>query len=419
MTKPSLAAPPSKTQPVELRRALNLPLLTLYGLGVTIGAGIYVLVGKVAGYAGMGAPLSFLGAAILVAFSALSFAELAVRMPKSAGEALYVREGFGSPRLGLIVGLMVVASGVISSSVIVQGAVGYLQQLLPLPTTLGIILVIAILVVVAVWGITQSVTLAGIVTVLEISGLLLVIGAGLLAEPRPDFAVSDFAPQLHAEAWFGVLAGITLAFFAFIGFEDMVNVAEEVKQVEYTLPRAILLTLIVSSLLYIVVAAIALKVLSPAELTASSAPLAEIWQRGFSSAPGVLSVIAVFATLNGALIQMIMSSRVLYGLGCQGALPAIVSRLHPRTQTPVIATALVGAVILALALSFSLERLAELTSAVVLAVFTLVNMALVRLKLTRPAPSSGLRVPLAVPIIGAAISFAALLSLLWRLIPAL
>ncbi|MEX0922599.1 MAG: APC family permease [Rhodovibrionaceae bacterium] len=412
MTEPAPANPPQ----TELKRSLNLALLTLYGLGVTVGAGIYVLVGKVAGHAGMGAPLSFLGAAVLVAFSALSFAELAVRMPKSAGEALYVREAFGAPRLGLIVGLMVVAAGVISSAVIVQGAVGYLQQLFPLNANLGILLVTSILATVAVWGITQSVTLAGIVTVVEISGLLLVLAAGLLADPRPDFAAADFAPTLRPEAWFGVLAGITLAFFAFIGFEDMVNVAEEVKAVERTLPRAILLTLVVSSLLYIAIAAVALKVLTPAELSASSAPLAEIWQRGFAGDPGLLSVIAVFATLNGVLIQMIMASRVLYGLGRQGSLPAFLGNLHPRTRTPAIATALVGAFVLLLAFSLSLERLAEITSAVVLAVFTLVNLALVRLKLRRPAPLSGLRVPLAVPAIGAAISFAALASLVWRLV---
>lgn len=409
MTEPS---PPPST---ELKRSLNLPLLTLYGLGVTIGAGIYVLVGKVAGHAGLGAPLSFLGAGVLVAFSALSFAELSVRMPKSAGEALYVREGFASPRLGLIVGLLVVASGVISSAVIVQGAVGYLRELLPLPAELGIPLVTLLLTAIAAWGITQSVALAGLVTVLEIGGLLLVVAAGIVAEPRAGFEAVALLPPPELETWFGIGAGLTLAFFAFIGFEDMVNVAEEVKDVERTLPRAIALTLILSTFLYVAVAVVSLKALSPAELGVSEAPLAEVWRRGFGGNAGFLSVIAVFATLNGVLIQTIMASRVLYGLARQGALPGIFGQVHPRTQTPLIATATVGAVVLLLALSFSLERLAEVTSAVVLTVFTLVNLALVRLKLNGPGPASGFRVPLAVPVTGAAISAVALASLVWRL----
>lgn len=412
------ASPPATPPQPELKRSLNLALLTLYGLGVTIGAGIYVLVGKVAGHAGMGTPLSFLGAAILVGFSALSYAELAVRMPLSAGAAVYVREGFGSSQFGLLVGLLVVAAGVISSGVIVQGSVGYLNELLPIPAGLGIPLVTILLAAIAAWGITQSVTLAGVITLIEIGGLLLVVLSGAAAEPRAGFAFGDLLPPLEIEAWFGVGAGLTLAFFAFIGFEDMVNVAEETKKVERTMPRAIALTLFLSTLLYIAVAVVSLRAMTPTELTATEAPLAEVWRRGFGGEGSILSLIAVFATLNGVLIQMIMASRVLYGLGRQGALPAFLGRIHPGTRTPVIATAIVGAVVLALALSFSLERLAELTSAVVLTVFTLVNLALLRLKRTRPRPEEGFQVPLAVPLIGAVISAAALISLLWRLLGA-
>ena len=415
MTDPTPAIPPK----VELKRSLNLPLLTLYGLGVTIGAGIYVLIGKVAGQAGMGAPLSFLGAAILVAFSALSFAELAVRMPMSAGEALYVREGLGSPKLGLLAGLLVVAVGIVSSAVIVQGAVGYIRELAPLPYAIGVPLVTALLTAIAIWGITESVTLAGIVTVVEIGGLLLVAVSGAVAPPQPEYAVAAYLPSLEPELWLGVAAGITLAFFAFVGFEDMVNVAEEVKDVERTLPRAIALTLILTTLLYVTVAAVSLKAMAPAELAASDAPLAEVWRRGFGGDATLLSLIAVFATLNGVLIQTIMASRVLYGLGRQGTLPAFLGRLNGRTHTPVVATAIVGTVVALLGVSFSLERLAELTSAGVLAVFTLVNLSLFRLKRTRPRPERGFQVPLAVPAIGTAISFVAFASLAWRLLAAL
>ncbi|MDH5558803.1 MAG: amino acid permease, partial [Alphaproteobacteria bacterium] len=223
-----------------LSRRLNLPLLVFYGLGTTIGAGIFVLVGRVAGRAGMAAPVSFLAASLLAAFTAFSFAELVARYPRSAGEAIYVREGFRSHRLALIVGLMVALSGMVSSAAIVNGSVGYLQEFLTMPRGAGIILILALLTALALWGIGESVTAAAIFTVLEIGGLLLVIWAakGSLAELPARGA--ELIPPADAATWIGITAGAMLAFYAFLGFEDLVNVAEETRDVTRTMPAAIL-----------------------------------------------------------------------------------------------------------------------------------------------------------------------------------
>jgi len=214
------------TQPDKLERTLNLPLLTLYGLGTVIGAGIYALVGEIAGAAGYGAPLAFLMAAVVAGFSACSFAELAARFPQAAGAALYVRRGFGSRRLALAVGLLVALAGVVSAAALVNGFTGYLTSYLAVPST------------------AESVAVAATITVVEAGGLLVVIGVGL-----PELAAlpdrwTEFLPAPAGTAGAtAVLFGVTLAFYAFIGFEDMVDVAEEVKAVRRTMPRAILLTL--------------------------------------------------------------------------------------------------------------------------------------------------------------------------------
>lgn len=400
---------------VPLSRRLNLPLLTLYGIGTTIGAGIFVLVGKVAGRAGMWAPVSFLAASLLAAITAFSFAELVSRYPRSAGEAIYVREGFRSHRLALVVGLMVALSGIVSSATIVVGAIGYINEFIPMPHALGVVLMLGLLTGLAAWGIGESVTAASVFTVLEIAGLVLVVWVA-----RGSFGVlparfGELLPPAEGAAWIAIMAGAMLAFYAFLGFEDLVNVAEEAKDVTRTMPLAIFLTLFVTALLYILVSVAAVLTVAPAELAESGAPLALIYERGSGGGSGVVSAIAVFAVLNGALIQMIMASRVIYGLADQGELPAGLAWVHPRLHTPLVATVLIAGVILVLALGFPLERLAESTSVIVLVVFTLVNLALVRIKRRGDPAPPGVRVyPLWVPVVGATISAGFLAAQLLR-----
>ncbi|MCG8491302.1 MAG: amino acid permease [Sneathiellales bacterium] len=390
-------------QTSALKRRLTLPLLVLYGLGVTIGAGIYVLVGEAAAEAGMYAPISFLLASIVVAFTGFSYAELSTRFPVSAGEAAYVREGTSSRPLATAIGLLVVASGVISSATVSLGAAAYLNTLIPVPNTLLIILVVLIVGAIAIWGILESVALAALITLVEIGGLALVIYFGFSLKPDLLQNFGSVLPDFSGAAWGGIFGAGLLAFFAFIGFEDMANVAEEVKQPARNMPRGILLTLIIATLVYFIVVSVAVLAVPMEELSSSSAPLALIFEKAPASVGQFFAVIAFFATLNGALIQVIMASRVLYGLGKQELLPQFFARVNSVTGTPIQATLAITGIILALALFFPLGGLAEMTSAVVLVVFITVNIALIRIKHSSSAePVSGefFKVPLWVPILG-------------------
>ncbi|MGI9407995.1 MAG: APC family permease [Hyphomicrobiaceae bacterium] len=372
-----------------LKRSLSLPLLVLYGLGVTVGAGIYVLIGASAARAGVHAPVSFLIAAGVMALTATSFAELTSRMPVSAGEAAYVRNGFRSETLSLIVGLLVVTVGTVSASAIAIGSAGYIKVFVSLPSPLVITLIVLAMGLVAAWGIMESVTFAGVMTGIEIVGLLIIVGAGVLDEPWIAYrAVAEVLPSLaDGPAWSGILAAGLLAFFAFVGFEDLVNVAEEARDPLRNMPRAIFLTLILATALYFCVVTVAVLSVPIDELAASEAPLSFVFERLTGASPVLIAGIAIIATLNGIIIQMIMASRVIYGLAAQGTLPSSLAAINPQTRTPLRATLLVVTAILALALIFPITGLAETTSRITLVIFALVNVALIRIKMRGETPT--------------------------------
>ena len=381
-----------------LRRTISLPWLILYGLGTTIGAGIYALTGVVAGRSGMHAPLAFLFAALIALFSAFSFAELGARFPRAGGEAVYVREGFGRVGPSVIVGILVVMAGLISAATVSVGFAGYLGELVAIPKVPAVIGVLLALGALAAWGVRESITAAGLLTLLEIGGLALVIafGGGALAE-LPERAAEIFV--FDAGAWRAVGSAAVLAFYAFLGFEDMVNVAEETRDVRRTLPIAILVTIVVTALLYVLVGCVAVLTVPPAELAASDAPLALVFERSGGSA-ALLGVIAIFALLNGALIQIIKASRVLFSLAGQFGVPAAFGRINRRTRTPLFATAFSTAFAASLASSLPLDTLAEATSLVTLTTFALANLALLRVKRRDPRPA-GVRVfPAWIPLVG-------------------
>lgn len=387
------------TEPA-LKRSLSLALLTFYGLGTIVGAGIYVLVAKVAGYAGLYTPLSFLLAALLATFTGFAYAELSARYPKSAGEALYVQEGLRRRELSLLVGFLIIITGVVSAATIVNGFVGYLHVFVQIPDALAITLVVLLLGALAVWGINESVMAATIITLVEIGGLLYIVfvGGDSLAT-LPD-RWRELLPPVDAAVWQGILLGAFLAFYAFIGFEDMVNVAEEVRDPVRVLPRAILLALGAASVLYILVALVAVLALPPAELAETRAPLALIYERTTGSPPTLISLISLFAIVNGALIQIVMGARVLYGMSREGWIPDWLGRVHARTRTPHFATFLVTAVILVLALWFPLVQLAKFTSFVILVVFAIINLALIRIKHRHPHPPGVRTYPMWIPWVG-------------------
>lgn len=396
---------------VELKRTLSVPLLVLYGVGVTVGAGIYVLVGAASARAGALAPIAFLIAALVMGLTGATFAELAGRVPLSAGEAAYVRAGFKSDRIALLIGALVFGVATVSAAAIAKGTVGYLQFFVSWPVSILTIVTVLSMGLIASYGIREAVSVAAIMTVIEVGGLLAIIIGGFASEPNViGRALSGAAATPIDAAVFRALAGsFLLAFFAFIGFESIVNLAEEAHAPVRAVPQAILLTLIIATALYIAVVIVAMAAVPVAELGASKAPLTLVFQRTTGGSPALISLIAIIATINGIIAQIILASRVLYGLSRQEVLPAWLGVLNERTQTPQLATALVTAVVLVLALLEKIDRLADVTSLLMLAVFTAVNAALVVIKLRGDeAPRNGVIVPIAVPIAGA-VSCAAML----------
>lgn len=383
-----------------LKRSLSLPLITFYGLGTILGAGIYVLIGKVAGLAGIYTPFAFGLAALIAAFTGFSYAELSARYPKSAGEAVYVNEGFRWSALSTVVGWMVVITGVVSAATISRGFVGYLHLFIQIPEWLAILLLVLCLCGLALWGIYESVMAAMIITIIEVGGLIFVIWVAkdsLLTLPE---RWHELKPPLNVHTWSGITLGAFLAFYAFIGFEDMVNVAEEVKQPERNLPKAIFLALGISTLLYVFVALVAVLTLSVEELSSSTAPLAMIVQKGSAYSPATIGLISLFAVVNGALVQIIMASRVVYGLAVQGGAPKVFSNIYHRTQTPWLATLLISLFILVLALWIPLVSLAQTTSFIILCIFALVNLSLVVIKRRAPHARGVTTYPMIIPVLG-------------------
>ena len=388
-----------------LRRRLGLPLLVLYGVGITVGAGIYVLIGAVAGHAGHAAPWAFALAAATMAFTVGSYAELATRFPVSAGEAAYVRAALNSRVASTTVGLVTMLIGIAASATVALGSAGYIGQFVAWPKPLIVASVLVGLGLVAAWGILESVLVASLFTLIEVGGLLAIIGAGVAARVPVTLA----PPPLEPHALAGIGTAALLAFFAFIGFEDLANVVEETKMPHRDIPRAMALTLVVTTLLYLAVAAIAVAAVPPAALAAAPAPLALVLRTLTGASPLAISAIAIVATLNTILAQLSMAARVIYGMSKQRDLPAVFAHVHPNTATPLVATGVVVAATLALALTVPFERLAEVTSLATLAVFAAVNFSLLRLRVRKAAsPHPHVQVPIWVPAAGLATCLAML-----------
>ncbi|MDH3741550.1 MAG: amino acid permease [Hyphomicrobiales bacterium] len=390
----------------KLKRSLNLPLLVLYGLGTTIGAGIYVLVGAAAGRGGMYAPIAFVAAAIAIAPTAASYGELAGRFPVSAGEAAYVNAGLKSRYLSILTGLLVIVSGVVASATIAIGCAGYVRTLIDLPLPVAVTAVIAIMGLVAAWGILESVLLAALFTLIEAGGLIILIGAGFINGDDLALRLPEVLPPVaDLSVWFGIANAGLLAVFAFIGFEDMVNVAEETKNPGTTMPWAIFLTLGITAILYALVTFVAVMAVSPTDLAQSEAPLSMVFEKLTGMSPVAISAIAVFATLNTILVQLIMASRVIYGMAGQGNMPAVFSGVSAVTHTPLLATTAVVGLTWLLAIALPLERLAEVTSMLVLFIWVLTNLALIVMKLRQDRPPfDAFVVPMWVPVTGLLLS---------------
>ena len=378
-------------------------MLLLYGLGITVGAGIYALIGEVAGEAGMAAPVSFVLAAVLAGLTGLGFAELAGRYPKAAGEAVFVEQAFGRRWLTLAVGLGVLAAGVVAAAAISVAFGGYAGELVPIPEPVLVLGLLAVLGAIAMVGVRESVASAGIITVIELGGLALVVWTARDAWGDAPSRLAELTGVTGASAT-GIVGGAFLAFFAFHGFEDMDAVAEETIDARSTLPRAIIGTLAITTVIYVLVAVTAVLAVTPAQLAGSDAPLALIYETG-GGRPGILAAVAGIAMVNGVLVQLVMAPRVVYGLTNLGLLPDSWGAVSPRTGTPLRATAAALVVVAVLATTLDLSFLAKVTSGIVMGVFISVNVSLIAIK-RREGPTTSFQVPSWLPWLGAAASIA-------------
>lgn len=363
-----------KPTPV-LRRALNLPWLVFYGVGVTVGAGVFALIGEVVWVSGDHAVLAFLIAGVVAAFTAFSYAVLASAYPRAAGEAIYVKMGFGE-QAGRIVGLGVVAIAITSSAVISLAFAGYLGALTGFHSSASVVGILALLGFVAWLGVRESVGFASLITVLEVGTLAAVVIGGLPLLGTDDAVMRLVALPSEATSLMAVFAGAFLAFFAYIGFEDIENMAEETKDPHTVIPAAIGWTLVISVALYALVAAVAVSFPDRQALVGSGAPLALLFERttGYPAAP--IAAMASIAMINGILVQIVMASRVLFGMAREGMVPVALGKLDAKRATPAVAIALITAAILALALFVPFLRLASLTSFIMLLIFGAVNGSL-------------------------------------------
>lgn len=358
-----------KAQPAgELRRVITLWPLALYGLGVIVGAGIYVAIGAVIARASAGAPLSFLIAGVAALLTGLCYAELGARYPEAAGAAVYVRQAFGSDRLAQLIGLLTTIAVAISTASIAGGTVRYLQELLALSAALMLTVVIVGFSLIAAIGVRSSVWLAALIGSIEIGGLLVAIGVGL---PSADLAN---LPRLipGTEAWAGIMGGAFIAFFAYIGFETMANMAEEVREPARNLPRSIIIAVAASLALYVAVAAVTVLNQHGGEV-----PLLGLFE-GRSAA--VFALLGAVAISNGVLVQIVMLARLFYGMAKRGQLPSALGRVNQRTRTPILATAVAGTIVLATALALPFEQLIAIANAITLVIFVAVDLALWRIQ---------------------------------------
>ena len=389
---------------MRLRRSIGLAGLVLYGLGVTIGAGIYVLVGETVMRAGSYAPAAFMLSAVVMAFTAGSFAELSGRVPQAAGEAVYVEAGFKRGSLTLLVGLAVLVEAMIAAAAITVGAAGYLAELISLPRPLLITAIVVLMATIAAWGIRESVAIAGTMTLIEIVGLLVIIISGISIDPTALMGLpTALSPPLSdTGAIAGVLSASLIAFFAFIGFDDIVNLVEEARAPKRDLPWAIGITLVLVTVIYVLVSFVAIQAVPIAALAETDAPISYLFGELTGLSTFTINLIAIMATMNGVVIILIMAARVTYGMARKGRFPDWLGEVSPRTRTPLKATVLVSGAVLVLALYTPLNVLAETTSGVMLSVFFVVNLALIRLKVFgEPAPECSFTVPLVVPTVGA------------------
>jgi len=379
---------------MKLKRAVGLFEATFFGVGIIIGAGIYALIGPAAGMTGNSLWISFLIGAIIASFTGLSYCELSTMFPKAAAEYVYTRRAFGSRFIAFLVGWLLVLTGMISAATVSLGFAGYFKELFGVFTDIVFsivpvaLLLIAVLSYINFKGIKESSRFNVFLVCIIIIGLLFVIFLGLPKFGNVNYLEIPFGSK-------GIFSAAALIFFAYIGFEDIVNIAEETRNPRRILPRAIILAIVITTLLYILTALSAVSLADWKDLRTSAAPLAFAASQALGQKAFIfLALTALFATGSTVLIILVVTARMMYGMAREKSLPEFLALIHERTRTPWLAV--FTAMIFSMAFVFfgDIKVVAHLTSLAAFVTFTTVNISLIWLRYTMPKMKRAFRVPL-------------------------
>ncbi|MBQ0864130.1 amino acid permease [Streptomyces sp. A73] len=391
-----------------MKRAIGPKLLVLFVIGDILGTGIYATTGKVAGKVGGALWLPFAIGFVVAMLTAASYVELVGKYPKAAGAALYTQRAFKVPFLTFIVAFMVMCSGLASASAAARAFSGdYLDELTngALPPTLVAILFVLALAGLTLRGVSESVKTNVVFTVVELTGLTVILAIGAAAVLTGDGEPSRLGDLETGGTGYALISGVlgatALGFFAFVGFEDSVNMAEETVDPQRAFPRGIFIGVAVTGTVYVLVALISSLLVPTSTLAGSSGPLLEVVKAGGVDFPHRLfALIALFAVANSALINIMMASRLCYGMANERILPRAMGRVLPGRRTPVVGIVFVTLLALGLVSTGEIAGLGDTTSFLLLCVFAVVNVAVLVLRRDRVAHQH-FRVPTALPVLGA------------------
>ncbi|WP_228991927.1 APC family permease [Streptomyces sp. DH8] len=400
--KPSPTKPPASDAPAPLKKALTTRLLYFFILGDVLGAGVYVLVGQVAAESGGAVWVPLLAAMCLSLLTAASYAELVTKYPRAGGASHYATLAYG-PFLGFLAGFCMLAAGVVSVAALARGFAGdYLSEFVTLPVVLVVVVFLVLLALLNARGINESTRANVVATVVEVGGLLLVIGLGARIMLRGDGDLGRLTElgTSHEGPVAAVLSGAVLAYYSFVGFETSVNVAEETREPRRSYPRALFGALLTAGAVYALVGVAASAAVPTKTLADSSGPLLEVVRAAGGVPTELFGAVALVAVANGALLTGIMSSRLAYGMARDGLLPRFLTKVLPGRRTPWAAIAATTALSLLLAATGDVSTLASTLVLLLLVVFFLVNTSLLVLR-RDPAPGRHFRAPTVVPVLGA------------------
>lgn len=358
---------------VELKRALSLFDVTIAGVGIILGAGIYALIGIAASSSGNSIWISFFISALIAIFTGLSYAELSSMFKGDAGEFDYLLTAFNK-KYALLISLSMIAAGFVSASAVALGFGGYLSSIFGLPVITGAILLVVLMTIINFIGIKESSWFNTVSTLIEFTGLVIIIILG----------ITKFGSVNYFEmprGFSGVFSAAALVFFAYMGFESIIKLREETKNPETTIPKAIVYSILITTVIYILVALSVVSITSWEELATSEAPLATVAATIFGSpAFLVLAIIALFSTSNTVLITMVTTSRMIYGIAKEDSLPKIFSKVNKKTRTPHIAIFTLMLITIMFTLIGDIELVANLTNFFLFLTFASVNLSLIVLR---------------------------------------